>query len=203
MTCPVQVASPSFSSNTVQVPVQAVADSDKATGPVVNGVVVPNGVRSGPVRIHCCLYDHPRVNQTCKMDVQWSADEGSTWYRAHPDKLDAEIDGLYSSSDDRMSQVLPGETAFGSPAGLFYAGGIIRTFTWDAQNDDNFRAINNSVKQGGTQQARNFKISFRSPPQSPRGRSPTRDPDRASLRTRAASSSRRPSPTTTSRTGAP
>ena len=57
-------------------------------GAVINGVVVPPGVRTGPVRFHYSMYDHPWIDQAFSMDIQWTVDNGANWFPAVPDLSD-------------------------------------------------------------------------------------------------------------------
>jgi hypothetical protein len=167
----VQLVTPDFHSNVIQVPVQNVNNylAVDAIGPVVNGVIVPQGVRTGPVRIHYCMYDFPLLNQAFDMEIEWTVDDGDNWYPAWPDGTDSSMHGIFVSDMGIVKQLLPGpflldldlDGTLDSPAGLFFGGGGIRTFSWDAQNDDNFRAINNAMLARGGSNPRNFVINFR------------------------------------------
>jgi hypothetical protein len=146
----VAVARGAQRSNSIQVPV-AIYPARSGLGAVVNGIAVPSGVRSGPIRLQYCLYDHPLINQAYAMEVQWTADGGATWFPALPDASDPLNDGA--------RQVLPGDIDFGPPAGLFYAGGALRTFVWNSPRDPNLKDLVENVARDGVPTA--LAIRFR------------------------------------------
>jgi hypothetical protein len=148
----VQVTTPFSRSNIVQVPVVDISGADPerpALGAVINGIVAPPGVRTGPLRLRYSVHDDPLIDQAFTLDVKWTADGGSTWHPAVPDRADPQHDG--------EANLLPGAMAFGSPAGLLFAGGALRTFAWDARNDPDFRALTQAP--GGA--PRSFALRFR------------------------------------------
>ncbi|MBI4583962.1 MAG: hypothetical protein HY717_08060 [Planctomycetes bacterium] len=150
----VQIKADPLQSNEVAVPVQAQNDNapDKALGPVINGVLLPSGVRTGPVQIQYSFYDRP-LAMSYQMAFEWTADNGQNWFPGQSRAGDPENNGV--------DQVAPGHFSFGSPAGVLRSGGTLRTFTWDAQKDKNFRTLNEKPGPNGSAAARNWRIYFR------------------------------------------
>ncbi len=138
-------------SNGLRVPVVPITALSTPLGPVINGILVPPGVRTGPIRLRYSMYDHPQVDQAFVIDVRWSADGGKTFFPAVPDLDDPEHDGT--------RQVLPGDIDFGSAAGLFFAGGALRTFTWDPVRDSELQKLRGSGVGAGALTLR-FRIQL-------------------------------------------
>ncbi|MBI4584929.1 MAG: hypothetical protein HY717_13025, partial [Planctomycetes bacterium] len=138
-----------FRSNTVVLPIQQPSDSapDKPLGPVVNGVILPAGVRGGPIRLRYSFYDRP-IEMSYQMLFEWTADGGKSWHPALSKEDDPESHGT------RL--VVPGQLLFDSPAGLLPSGGALKTFTWDALKDP--RLFQTLVDTGRRQQPIHFRV---------------------------------------------
>lgn len=145
------------SSNRVYVPVKPLADVGTPLGAVINGTLLPAGVRTGPVRILYTIYDRP-INMSYEMNVEWSADGGTEWFPAQLDFDDPMASGV---SDSIPNVVLPGSFLFPSLHTVLRGGGDLKVFTWDAHNDVNFRELNESTGANGNPAPRNWSIQFR------------------------------------------
>ncbi len=147
-------------SNQLTIPVRNVNENQatppKGLGPVINGILLPPGVRTGPVRIRYCLYTHPTIDQAFATDVRWSIDNGRTLNPAAPDLTDPEHSGT--------RQILPGDIEFGPPAGILFAGGSLRTFTWNPADDVEFQRLQN---QGSAPRNRTIRFYIRCLPEPP------------------------------------
>ncbi len=159
----VQVATPKFTSNEIQVPVQNFQSQQTSIGAAINGVVIPPGVRTGSVPIFYSMYDNPVIDQAFSMDIQWTVNGGETWFPALPvpNVDDPQFGDTTDPLHDGSRAILPGSVNFGSPAGIFFAGGALRTFTWDAQNDENFIALTTGTQGPRGSVARNFIVNFK------------------------------------------
>ncbi len=130
----VQIVGPGGSSNIVEVPIfdestgQTVDTNPDNLGLVINGVKVPTGVRSGPVRIRYSVYDG-QVNAAWRLNFEWKLleDPADAWRIARPLEEDVLHDGVEG--------ILGGTIRHPSGHRLFPGGGTVRTFTWDAQHD--------------------------------------------------------------------
>lgn len=161
----VRVKTASGLSNTVQIPVlNAQNVNPQRSGAAINMVKVPTGVVTGSVRIYYNLYDiGDEVGDAYNVEVEWTADGGTTWYPAVYDASDPEGSGAVTATVG----VLPGTMLHSSRYGLFRTGGAVRCFSWDAGNDPNFVQLNLS-KPGQPAPPREWKLQFRLRPV-PRG----------------------------------
>ncbi len=154
----VRVKSPSGISNTVEIPVHDQA-APRALGAVINGVKVPTGIRSGPIRIHYTLYELiPTESSTnYRMEVYWKlVTEDVSFFRpAKPKFDDPEMSGL---PNVLSSGIMPGFIGHTSQHRLLPGGGAFRTFVWDAPNDPELQRINRPV--GNQIPPRSWPIHF-------------------------------------------
>jgi hypothetical protein len=122
-------------SNTFQIPVIRVDQQLETLGAVVNGVKIPTGIVSGPVRIRYTLYDQ-LTDASWFMNIQWRVydptrtDDENPWRPAAPD-----LDDPVSQGKDG---IVCGTLAHPPQHDLLPVGGLVRTFTWDPGFDDNF-----------------------------------------------------------------
>ena len=157
-----RVQTPNFESNVITVPQvnsevgSAITNDeiDAILGPVINGFIVPSGVRSGPLRIHYGFHDTP-ILMSYEMVVEWTVDNGTSWFRAFTPPPG--VDPLNAGDEG----VVPGHFVFGSPAGLIRGGGTLKTFTWDPDNDRAFRELNDEVSETGARPSRAWTVAFR------------------------------------------
>lgn len=153
----VSVATDNFTSNTVYVPVQPAADLGTPLGPVINGLLLPNGVRTGPVRIMYSMYDRP-ISMSYLMEFEWSVDNGTTWNLAALDFDDPVADG---TQPNLPNIVLPGSQFFPSNNTVLRGGGGAKVFTWDTASDEAFRTLNESLTNNGDPAPRHWAVKFR------------------------------------------
>lgn len=153
------LATSESNSNSVSVPVVFVpGGGGEPLGPVINGVIMPVGVRTGPVRLRYSILDRP-IDMAYEMLVQWTVNpRDDEWFNAKLKFDDPEADG---ADITRPNRILPGSMAHPPISGLIRAPGAIRTYTWDAQNDVNFRALNNAFDPSEGRPSRNWQVSFR------------------------------------------
>ena len=141
--------------NTVAVPVLShdlIITDDNPLGPVINGVILPTAVRTGPVRLRYSIYDLP-VNMSYSVALEWNVLEtDEEWFAAAINMDDQESDGTDPSFS---GAIVPGTVGLPNAAGLVRGYGVFRTVTWDAPNDENFRALNESPAP------RNWTVQFR------------------------------------------
>ena len=147
----VQVVADGQRSNRIQLPV-AILPAQKPMGAAFNGILVPPGMRTGRVRLRYSFVDFPRIDQSFRVTVEWSHDGGKTYAPAQPAIDDPEQDGV--------RQLLPGDLDMGPPVGLLYPGGAMKTFVWDAGNDDAFQALGAGAPPD-LAVPRHFTLSFR------------------------------------------
>ena len=132
----IQITGPGGESNTIEVPVfnqsqgETVDTAPETLGYVINGIKLPTGVRSGSVRLRYSGYEGV-VSAAWVMNVEWklvSEQDEDAWRPARPDIFDPEHDG--------STGILAG--TIGHPSGfrLFPGRGTVRTFSWDAANDE-------------------------------------------------------------------
>ncbi len=163
-----QVGTPTHLSNEITVPQQtqqAALDPDATLGPAINGVNIPTGVRNGPVRLDYSFYDSPPT-MSYRMIVEWTVDRGQTWFPARTPAfgVDPRNDGdlqVGPGSDVPFAGALPSPALRTPTIGLIRGFGAIKTFTWDADRDPNFRNLNNAVGGGGSSARRGWTVSFR------------------------------------------
>ncbi|MCZ6793232.1 MAG: hypothetical protein O7J95_06425 [Planctomycetota bacterium] len=119
----VQLRGPGGLSNRIEVPVASRGDIDPLGG-VISGTKVPTRPTTGPVRVRYTLYDIV-VSSPWALQVDYSLDDGVTWFVARPLESDPEHDGT--------SGLLPGSFEHASGHDLLPGRGAMRTFTWDGR----------------------------------------------------------------------
>ncbi|MBI4606355.1 MAG: hypothetical protein HY721_30690 [Planctomycetes bacterium] len=148
----VRVLGPAGVSNTLEIPIHSEPIVDRL-GAVINGIKVPTGVRTGPVRITYTVYDGiVDVNYT--MEVSWkiATEDDSSFRIAKPFFLDADR--------TEIKGVLPGMLGHASRFRLLPGGGAVRTFTWDPENDPAFIRLNETLVDGAPP-PRSWAIQFK------------------------------------------
>jgi hypothetical protein len=146
-------------SNRVEFPVTENFSGARGISAVINSVKVPSGVVTGPVRIHYTTYE-TFTDAAWTIEVEFSVDNGSTWFSAKPATNDPEHDGKSNQFLAPSSSMIPPIIVPPSRHRLLPARGAFRTFVWDACGDPNFRLLNASVI-GGQAAGRDWRIHFR------------------------------------------
>ena len=141
-------------SNRVEIPV-ANENLIEVIGAVVNGMRIPSGISTGPVRVDYTCYELV-VDASYTMEFEWAVDVGQPeldWNPAKPRDDDPDNDGKFEITCGTIQHQYPGRR-------LLPSGGLRRTFVWDAQCDPLFRELNETI-EGGVTPPRYWKIHFR------------------------------------------